>query len=65
MQRGSEDADYYEVLAAKSIKLQNRVADIVKELDFQGDETGALLDAMQGSVANFEGWRREPRWTRD
>jgi TnpA family transposase len=47
MQRGSEDADYYEVLAAKSVKLQNRVADIVKELDFQGDETSALFDAMQ------------------
>ena len=46
-QHGSEDADYYEVLASKSVKLQNRVADIVKELDFQGDETGALLDAMQ------------------
>ena len=35
------------MLAAKSVKLQNRVADIVKQLDFQGDETGALLDALQ------------------
>ena len=37
-QRGSEEADYYNVLASKSVKLQNRVAEIVKELEFQGIE---------------------------
>jgi TnpA family transposase len=46
-QDGIEDADYYEVLASKSIKLQNRVADIVKELEFQGDDNVALLTAIQ------------------
>jgi hypothetical protein len=46
-QGGIEDADYYEVLASKSIKLQNRVADIVKELEFQGDDNAALLTAIQ------------------
>lgn len=33
-QQGSVDADYYNVLASKSVKLQNRVAEIVKELEF-------------------------------
>jgi TnpA family transposase len=46
-QDGIEDVDYYEVLASKSIKLQNRVADIVKELEFQGDDHAALLTAVQ------------------
>jgi TnpA family transposase len=43
----NEDADYYAVLESKSLKLQNRVADIVKELAFQGDDHSHLLTAIQ------------------
>jgi len=43
----NEDADYYAVLESKSLKLQNRVADIVKELAFQGDDNAPLLTAIQ------------------
>ena len=43
----NEDAEYYAVLESKSLKLQNRVADIVKELQFQGDENTELLAAIQ------------------
>jgi len=46
-QDGIEDADYYEVLASKSLKLQNRVADIVRELEFQGDDRMTLLTAIR------------------
>jgi Tn3 transposase DDE domain len=35
------------VLESKSIKLQNRVADIVKELEFQGDDHTDVLAAIQ------------------
>jgi len=35
------------VLESKSLKLQNRVADIVKELAFQGDDNAPLLTAIQ------------------
>jgi TnpA family transposase len=45
-QSGNEDTDYYAVLESKSIKLQNRVADIVKELEFQADGPGELLAAI-------------------
>ena len=40
------DADYYEMLAAQSRKLQNRVAEIVKGLDFQGEMTSDLMAAI-------------------
>jgi hypothetical protein len=43
----NEDADYYTVLESKSLKLQNRAADIVKELAFQGDDHSHLLTAIQ------------------
>jgi hypothetical protein len=46
-QGSNEDAEYYAVLESKSLKLQNRVADIVKELQFQGDENAELLAAIQ------------------
>jgi TnpA family transposase len=42
-----EDAEYYAVLESKSLKLQNRVADIVKELEFQGDDHTDVLAAIQ------------------
>jgi hypothetical protein len=45
--QGNEDADYYAVLESKSIKLQNRVAAIVKELEFQGDDHAELLAAIE------------------
>src|SRR5215470_10967632 len=43
----NEDIEYHAVLEAKSLKLQNRVADIVKELAFHGDDQAALLTAVQ------------------
>jgi TnpA family transposase len=43
----NEDAAYHAVLESKSLKLQNRVADIVKELEFQGDDHVELLSAIQ------------------
>jgi hypothetical protein len=46
-QRQAADADYYDVLASQSRKLQNRVAEIVKVLAFEGDEASALMAAMQ------------------
>ena len=45
-EREANDADYYDVLAAESRKLQNRVADIVKALAFQGDESSDLMIAI-------------------
>jgi Domain of unknown function (DUF4158) len=42
----AEDTGYYAVLEAKSLRLQHRVAAIVKHLDFLGDDT-ALLAAIQ------------------
>lgn len=45
-ERAANDADYYDVLTAESRKLQNRVADIVKALAFQGDTNSDLLVAM-------------------
>jgi TnpA family transposase len=46
-ERDAADADYYDVLAKQSRKLQNRVVDIVKALAFQGDETSDLMHAIQ------------------
>jgi hypothetical protein len=43
----SEDAGYYKVLAAKSVKLQNRVANIVKHLELEGDTQTPLLAAIE------------------
>ncbi len=42
-----DEGVYYEGLAARSRKLQNRVAKLVKVLAFQGDETSALLAALR------------------
>jgi hypothetical protein len=41
------DTEYYNALAKQSRKLQNRVAEIVKALAFQGDETSTLMAAIQ------------------
>lgn len=41
------DAGYYAVLAAKSVKLQNRVADIVKHVELEGGAQVPLLTAIQ------------------
>jgi TnpA family transposase len=43
----NEDAAYYAVLASKSLKLQHRVADLVKELEFHSDSPSDLLTALQ------------------
>jgi TnpA family transposase len=43
----SEDAGYYKVLAAKSVKLQNRAANIVKHLELEGDAPTPLLAAIE------------------
>ncbi len=45
-QREADDADYYEVLAKQSRKLQNRLAEIVKLLTFSGNETSELMAAI-------------------
>ena len=45
-QREASDADYYAVLASQSRKLQNRLAQIVNLLDYQGDETSELMAAI-------------------
>ena len=47
VQRESEDADYYEVLAKQSRKLQNRLSEIVKVLDLEGNQTDELMAAIQ------------------
>jgi TnpA family transposase len=46
-EREANDTDYYDVVAVQSRKLQNRVAEIVKALAFQGDESSALMVAIQ------------------
>ncbi len=46
LQRTSEERAYYEVLERKSIKLQNRAADIVQQVRFQGHDDH-LLDAVR------------------
>jgi hypothetical protein len=46
VQEESEDAEYYAVLAAHSVRLQNRIAEIVREVDFQGDPTSPLMIAL-------------------
>ena len=53
-QREANEADYYEVLAAQSRKLQNRLADLVKVLAFSGDETSELMTAI-GHYKAFDG----------
>ncbi len=42
-----DDVDYYEVLAEQSRKLQNRAAEIVRSLTFQGDKTSELMAAIE------------------
>lgn len=46
-QRDSEDADYYEVLNQQSRRLQNRLAEVLKVVQFTGDETSPLLTTLQ------------------
>jgi TnpA family transposase len=46
-QRDGTEVDSYAVLAAQSRKLHNRVAEIVKVLDFIGDMTSELMAAIQ------------------
>lgn len=41
------DTEYYHALATQSRKLQNRVAEIVKAVAFQGDDTSDLMAAIQ------------------
>ena len=41
-QRLTEDADYYEILESKSLKLQNRVSDIVKCVEFHSDDDSLM-----------------------
>jgi hypothetical protein len=54
VQHDADDADYYAVLASQSRKLQNRLAEIVRCLDFQGDETRELMVAIEHYKA-FDG----------
>lgn len=42
-----EDAVYYDILEAKSVKLQNRVADIVKHIDLEGEHRSPLVEAIR------------------
>ena len=43
----TEDAQYYRLLEAKSVKLQSRVAELVKAIDFVGDDAAELLVALR------------------
>ena len=46
-ERAGKDADFYSVVEAKSIKLQNRVAEIVKNVEFDTDTSSKpLLEAI-------------------
>ena len=44
--RTSDDADYYSIVEGKSVKLQNRVAEVIKEMDFDGEQGSPLLTAI-------------------
>lgn len=46
LQPGNEEREYYAVLESKSIKLQNKVAEIVRSLGFQGSDE-ALMKAIR------------------
>jgi TnpA family transposase len=46
-QRDGTDADYYQVLAAQSRKLQNRVSEMIKSLSFEGERKSGLMVAIQ------------------
>ena len=41
-----ENAGYYNVLESKSLKLQNRVAELIKEVDFETSDSPALMEAV-------------------
>lgn len=41
------EAEYYKLLEARSLKLQNRVADLVKEVAFSGNERSAIMVALR------------------
>lgn len=47
LSQGAEDTEYYDILEAKSLQLQNRVAEIVKAIDFLGEEHAALSTALR------------------
>jgi len=48
-----KDDDYYQILEARSLRLQNRVSPILKVLTFEGESSAkALLDAMTHFKAN-------------
>ena len=42
----TEDAPYYDILESKSVKLQNRVSEILKEVEFESDEPDNLMAAI-------------------
>ena len=46
LQQASEERAYFEVLERKSVKLQNRAADIVQQVRFRGNDD-ALLEAVR------------------
>jgi TnpA family transposase len=41
------DAEYYRLLESRSLKLQNRVSQILKEVDFEGDGRADLQQALR------------------
>jgi TnpA family transposase len=46
LQPRNDEREYYAVLESRSIKLQNKVAEIVRSLDFQGNDE-ALMEAIR------------------
>jgi hypothetical protein len=46
-QQDGTDADYYQVLSARSRKLQNRVSEMIKLLAFEGERKSKLMVAIQ------------------
>jgi TnpA family transposase len=45
------EAEYYNLLETRSLKLQNRVAELVKEVNFSGDEHTNLMVALRSYQA--------------
>jgi hypothetical protein len=42
-----DEADFYDILQSKSVKLQNRVAEIVKHIVLEGELDSPLLSAIR------------------
>lgn len=40
-----KDADFYSIVETKSVKLQNRASDIVKDIEFDADTSSKILMA--------------------